>query len=137
MKYVLALERLSTTKFFTPHSFCLRVALLAAQNDGEFERCYWDAYEVYSARSLVVHGGVSARTGGQGKNLQLAHEITRKALFRGLGMHCSLDDAGACSTLTDLRNLFQKWQSPKANLIKKLREELEVRRKADRKLLLE
>jgi hypothetical protein len=110
---------------------------MAAQNDGEFEQCYWDAYAVYSARRLIVHGGISARTGGQGKNLRLAHEITRKALFRGLGMHCSLDDGGACSTLAELRNLFQQWQSRKANLIKKLRVELEVRRKADRKLLLQ
>lgn len=137
VKYVLALERLSTTKSFSPHSFCLRVALMAAQNDGEFVQCYWDAYTVYCARSLVVHGGISARTGGQGKNVRLAHEITRKALFRGLGMHCTLDDGGVCSTLVDLRDIFQKWQSPKAVLIKKLQDELKVRREADRKVLLQ
>ena len=137
VKYVLALERLSTTSLFRPHTFCMRVALMAAQNDSEFERCYWDAYAVYVDRSQVVHGGISARTGGQGKNLRSAHEITRKVLFRGLGVHCSLDDSGACSTLADLRNLFQKWQSPKADLFKKLSAELKIRQKADRKLLRE
>jgi hypothetical protein len=110
---------------------------MAAQNDSQFEQCYWDAYAVYAARSQVVHGGISAKTGGQGKNLRLAHEITRKALFRGLGIYSSLDDSGACSTLADLRNLFQKWQSPKAALLVKLRGELKVRQKADRKLLIE
>ncbi len=110
---------------------------MSAQNDGEFEQCYWDAYTVYSARSLIVHGGISARTGGQGNNVRLAHKITRKTLFRGLGMHCKLDDGGACSTLVDLRDLFQKWQSPKADLIKKLRDEVKVRREADRKSLLQ
>ncbi len=137
VKYVLALERLTTTTLFSPHIFCTRVALMAAQNDSQFEQCYWDAYAVYAARSQVVHGGISAKTGGQGKNLRLAHEITRKALFRGLGIYSSLDDSGACSTLADLRNLFQKWQSPKAALLVKLRGELKVRQKADRKLLIE
>jgi Apea-like HEPN len=137
VKYVLALERLSTTEIFRPHTFCQRVGLMSAQNDSEFEQCYWDAYTAYSARSLVVHGGVSAKSGGQGKNLRLAHEITRKALFRGLGIHCSLDDHGKCSTLPDLRKFFQKWESPRAALLAKLHDELHVRMKADRKLLFQ
>jgi hypothetical protein len=137
VKYVLALERLSTTEIFRPDKFCTRVGLMSAQNDSEFERCYWNAYTVYAARSLVVHGGVSARTGGQGKNLRLAHEITRKALFRGLGIHCSLDDSGTCSTLADLRKLFQKWESSKNTVLAKLRDELRVRMKDDRKFLFQ
>jgi hypothetical protein len=134
-KFVFALERLTTTQQFGTHAFCARVALLvASQSDADFEQCYWDAYTVYSSRSRVAHGGISAKTSSFGKTLRLAHDVTRKALVRGLGVHCFLDDSGRSSTLADLHNFFEEWQSKKAVILEKLRHEVWLKRKLERKI---
>src|ERR1700693_1709236 len=97
VNFVAALERLTTTESFSTHKFCSRVALLACDADDKFEKTYWDAFTVHTARSNVIHGGVSHTSPKFRNSLRLAHDITQNALFRGLEVHCILDDRGKMS----------------------------------------
>jgi hypothetical protein len=127
--FVAALERLTTTESFSTHRFCSRVAMLAHNSESDFERTYWDAYATHTARSEVIHGGYSPTSTGFLKILRSAHDLTRNALFRGLEVHCLLDDRGPTSSLADLRDFFAKQQSKHALALKKLDNELKTKKK--------
>lgn len=94
ISFVAALERLTSTEWFHIHNFCSRVALLARDQNDDLEKCYWDAYNLHNARSAVMHGAFSPEDQLFLKSLKRGHEITRYALFRGLEVHCLLDDSG-------------------------------------------
>lgn len=127
--FVAALERLTTTEWFSTHKFCSRVALLAHENENSFEKTYWDAHAIHTARSRVIHGGFSPSSPAFLKTLRLAHDITRNALFRALEVHCLLDDEGQLSTLADLQRFFVTQQSKRAAMLTRLHTELKQRSK--------
>jgi len=127
VNFVAALERLTTTESFSTHKFCSRVALLAFEDDSDFEKTYWDACTIHTARSGVIHGGFSPSSPTFLKSLRLAHKVTRNALFRGLEVHCLLDDSGKMSGLADLQSFFTSHQSKRAKVLTKLRQELNRR----------
>jgi hypothetical protein len=129
VNFVAALERLTTTESFSIHKFCSRVAILAYEDEKEFEKTYWDAYAIHNARSQVIHGGYSPRSRSFRKTVRIAHDLTRTALFRGLEVHCHLDDAGKLSNLDDLQNFFVRQHSRWAPVLKKLNAELKTKRR--------
>jgi hypothetical protein len=133
VNFVAALERLTTTELFQAHKFCSRVALLAFEDDSTFEKTYWDAYTIYTARSGVIHGGFSPNSPTFLKTLRLAHDVTRNALFRALEVHCLLDDPGKLSNLADLQNFFDRQQSKRAAVLSRLGDELKRRIKEAKK----
>jgi hypothetical protein len=128
VNFVAALERLTTTEAFSIHKFCSRVAMLACEDEKEFEKTYWDAFAVHNARSQVMHGGYSPRSRSFRKTVKIAHDLTRNALFCGLEMHCHLDDAGKLSNLDDLQRFFTRQHSKWAPVLKKLNAELRIKR---------
>lgn len=125
VNFVAALERLTTTESFSTHKFCSRVAILASEID-TFEKTYWDAYAIHSARSEVIHGAFSPRSEPFLRNVRLAHDVTRNALFRGLEIHSHLDAGGKLSTLDDLQNFFTQQHSKRASVLEKLNTELKT-----------
>jgi hypothetical protein len=128
-KFVAALERLVTTHKFSPHMFCTRVALLTRDpNSDNFEDCYWEADEVYSARCEIMHGASSPTDPKFLRHLFLAHNVTRTAIFRALEIHCVLDDNNGTSTVTDLNNYFVSEQSKFAPKMGKLKTEIKKRK---------
>lgn len=127
---VAALERITTTESFSTHKFCSRVAILAHDDDTDFEKAYWSAYAIHSARSQVIHGGFSPRNATFVKALRLAHDLTRNALFRGLEVHSYLDHKGRLSNLEDLQNFFTEQHSKWAPVLKKLSIEMKVKKGA-------
>jgi Apea-like HEPN len=129
VNFVAALERLTTTETFSTHKFCSRVAMLAYEKDEDFEKTYWNAFEVHSARSGVIHGGFSPASKEFRKTVRLAHDLTRNALFRGLEVHLHLDSAGNLSGLADLQKFFTKQHSKWASALKKLEGELKAKKK--------
>jgi hypothetical protein len=129
VNFVAALERLTTTELFSPHKFCSRVALLAFEREDTFEKTYWDAYDIYVARSGVIHGGFSPSSPTFQKALRLAHDVTRIALFRAFEVHCLLDDHGKLSDLRDLQSFFVAQQSKRAAALSRLSKELKARLK--------
>lgn len=129
VKFVAALERLTTTERLRTRSFCARVALLSHDNHNGFEQRFWDAYAIYDARSSVVHGGVSSTSTDFQKHILLAHDVARNALFRGLEIHCRLDDGGAMSTLGELHNFFESELTKKAKALTRLYGEFKSKRK--------
>ena len=129
VNFVAALERLTTTESFSTHKFCSRVAMLAYEDEKEFEKTYWDAYAVHNARSGVIHGGYSPRSRSFREHVRTAHDLTRTALFRGLEVHCYLDDAGKLSSLDDLQNFFSRQHSKWAPVLKKLEAELKIKKR--------
>jgi hypothetical protein len=131
VNFVAALERLTTTELFHTHKFCSRVALLASENDSTFEKTYWDAYAIYSARSSIIHGGFSPSSPAFLKTVRLAHDVTRNALFRALEVHCLLGDSGKVSDLAVLRDFFASGESKRAAVLSRLRDELKKRRKTE------
>ena len=130
VNFVAALERLTTTETFSTHKFCSRVAMLAYEKDEGFEKTYWSAFEVHSARSAVIHGGFSPTSKEFQKSVRLAHHLTRNALFRGLEIHSHLDNGDKLSKLADLQNFFTKQHSKWASILKKLESELKKKKKA-------
>jgi hypothetical protein len=132
VNFVAALERLTTTESFSTHKFCSRVAMLAYEDEKEFEKTYWDAYAVHNARSQVMHGGYSPRSRSFRETVRIAHDLTRTALFRGLEVHCHLDDAGKLSGLADLQNFFSRQHSKWAPVLTKLDAELKIKRRTVR-----
>jgi hypothetical protein len=128
VNFVAALERLATTEWFRTHNFCSRVALLAFEDDKDFENTYWDAYTIHTSRSGVIHGGFSPSNPTFLKSVRLAHKVTRNALFRGLDVHCLLDDSGKASGLADLHSFFISQQSKRATVLKKLEQELKQKK---------
>jgi Apea-like HEPN len=135
VNFVAALERLTTTEWFSPHRFCARVALLAYNDDADFDKTYWDAYEVHTARSEVIHGSHSPSSRVAGKNVRLAHDIARNALFRGLEVHSVLDSNGRTSTLEDLQSFFDSQYSKWASVLKVLEPACKARTKAKQQSL--
>jgi hypothetical protein len=133
VNFVAALERLTTTELFSPHNFCSRVALLAFEDDSTFEKTYWDAFAMYVARSGVIHGGLSRSSTAFLRNVRLAHDLTRNALFRALEVHCLLDDRGRPSGLSDLQKFFAREQSKRAAMLSRLSGELKTRLKEAKK----
>jgi len=128
VNFVAALERLTTTESFSSHKFCSRVAMLAYDDEKEFHKAYWDAYAIHIARSQVIHGGYSPRSRSFRKTLRIAHDLTRNALFRGLEVHCHLDDGGKLSNLDDLQHFFTLQHSKWAPVLKKLNAELKIKK---------
>jgi hypothetical protein len=114
VKFVAALERLTTTEQLSTRMFCARIALLSWDNEHTLEQRFWDANTIYDARSRVVHGDMSPASIQFRKHLRLAHDVTRTALFRGLEIHCKLDDSGTMSTLKDLHDFFEAEQATNA-----------------------
>jgi len=130
VKFVAALERLTTTEQLRTRFFCARIALLSYDDENSFDQRFWDAHAIYNARSRVVHGDISPTNTTFQRHLRLAHDVTRSALFRGLEIHCRLDDTGTMSTLSELRDFFQNEQVKKAQLLTKLYGELKSRTKS-------
>jgi hypothetical protein len=123
VNFVAALERLTTTESFSTHKFCSRVALLAFEEDSDFEKTYREARTIHTSRSRVIHGGVTPNDPEISKSLRLAHKLTQNALFRGLEMRCLLDDSGKIGGLADLQSFFTSQQSKRATMLKKLEQE--------------
>lgn len=130
VNFVAALERLTTTETFSTHKFCSRVAILAHEDEKDFEKTYWNAYTVHTARSGVIHGGFSPTSSAFLKKVGIAHDVTRGALFRGLEVHYHLDDSGKTGSLGDLQNFFTKQQSKWSATLKKLESELKAKKKS-------
>jgi hypothetical protein len=132
VNFVAALERLTTTEIFHTHKFCSRVAFLAFEDDSTFEKTYWDAYTIYSARSGVIHGGFSPSSPTFLKTVRLAHDVTRNALFRALEVHCLLGDSSTLSDLAGLQNFFGSQELKRAKVLSQLSGELKKRRNEER-----
>lgn len=130
VNFVAALERLTTTEAFRPHNFCSRVALLALEDDSKFEKTYWDALDIYAARSGIIHGGLSPSSRAFRKSVRLAHDVTRNALLRALEVHRFLDISGKPRDLAGLRSFFASQQSKRAALLLRLSKELKKKKKA-------
>lgn len=130
VNFVAALERLTTTESFSTHKFCSRVAMLGYEEEKDFENTYWDAFEVHTARSGVIHGGLSPTSATFRNKVRLAHDLTRSVLFRGLEVHCHLDDIGKLSELADLKNFFTKQHSKWATLLKNLEGQLKTKKRS-------
>jgi hypothetical protein len=127
-KFEAALERLTVSGRFALHSFCARTALLArdpVQND--VEEWYWKAFEVHLARSQVVHGILSPGSLAFRKSLQVAHEVTRTALFRGLEIQWHLDRGRHSSTRKSLDDFYNQQMSPHAKRFVELGKELKAK----------
>src|SRR6266567_469608 len=133
VKFVLALERLTTTEWLQTRSFCARMALLCHDDDHDFDRHFWDALTIYDARSDVVHGRISPTSAVFQKDLRLAHDVTRTALFRGLEIHCQLDDNGNMTALGDLHTFFERELAKKHHLLGRLYAELKIKNRMGRK----
>jgi len=129
VKFVAALERLTTTEQLSTRTFCARIALLSWDDEHTLEQRFWDANAIYDARSRVVHGDLSPTSVHFAKQLNLAHDVTRTALFRGLEMHCKLDDAGATSTLEDLHSFFEGEESKNKGRLSTLFEQFKKAKK--------
>ena len=120
VKFIAALERLTTTQHFNTHVFCTRVALLVHTGEADFESCYRDAATVYDARCRVMHGEVSPRSKLFSEHLSLAHELARKVLFKCIDIHRGLDNNGA-GRLIDLHQFFQDLEAKNAHMISEVR----------------
>jgi hypothetical protein len=129
VNFAAALERITTTESFSTHKFCSRVAMLGYEEEKDFEKTYWDAFDVHTARSGVIHGGFSPTSAAFRKKIRLAHYLTRNVLFRGLEVHCHLDDGGKLSRLADLQNFFTKQHSKWATLLKTLEGQLKTKKR--------
>lgn len=129
VNFVAALERITTTESFSTHKFCARVAMLGYEEEKDFEKAYWDAFEVHTARSSVIHGGFSPTSAMFRTKVRFAHDLTRSVLFRGLEVHCHLDDKGKLSELADLQSFFTKQHSKWAALLKSLEAELKTKKR--------
>jgi hypothetical protein len=129
VNFVAALERITTTESFSTHKFCSRVAMLGYEEEKDFEKTYWDAFDVHTARSGVIHGGFSPTSTAFRNKVRLAHDLTRNVLFRGLEVHFHLDDRGKLSELTDLQNFFTKQHSKWATLLKTLEGQLKTKKR--------
>lgn len=129
VNFVAALERITTTESFSTHKFCSRVAMLGYEEEKDFEKTYWDAFDVHTARSGVIHGGFSPTSTTFRNKVRLAHDLTRNVLFRGLEVHCHLDDRGKLSELVDLQNFFTKQHSKWATLLKTLEGQLKTKKR--------
>jgi Apea-like HEPN len=128
VNFVAALERLTTTGRFRLHNFCSRVALLAYEEDKDFEQAYWNGYEIYSARSAVMHGGFSPTDRSFGKKVRLAHEVTRTTLLRAFEVHQYLHTGGRNGRLDALRSFYTAQQSKWAKTLKSLEGELKLKK---------
>jgi hypothetical protein len=105
------------------------VAMLGYEEEKDFEKTYWDAFDAHTARSAVIHGGFSPTSTTFRNKVRLAHDLTRNVLFRGLEVHCHLDDRGKLSELTDLQNFFTKQHSKWAALLKTLEGQLKIKKR--------
>lgn len=128
VNFVAALERITTTESFSTHKFCSRVAMLGYEEERDFEKTYWDAFAVHTARSAVIHGGFSPTRATFRNKVRLAHDLTRNALFRGLEVHCHLDGGGKLSELADLQKFFTKQHSKWAAVLKTLEVQLKAKK---------
>jgi hypothetical protein len=129
VNFVAALERITTTESFSTHKFCSRVAMLGYEDEKDFERTYWDAFDVHTARSGVIHGGFSPTSAAFRKKVSLAHDLTRNVLFRGLEVHFHLDGGGKLSELADLQTFFTKQHSKWASVLKTLEVQLKTKKR--------
>jgi Apea-like HEPN len=130
VNFVAALERITTTESFSTHKFCSRVAMLGYEEEKDFEKTYWDAFDVHTARSGVIHGGFSPTSTTFRNKVRLAHDLTRNVLFRGLEVRFHLDDRGTLSELADLQNFFTKQHSKWATLLKALEAQLKTKKRS-------
>jgi hypothetical protein len=129
VNFVAALERITTTESFSTHKFCSRVAMLGYEEEKDFEKTYWDAFDVHTTRSGVIHGGFSPTSAGFRKKVSLAHDLTRNVLFRGLEVHFHLDGGGKLSELADLQTFFTKQHSKWASVLKTLEVQLKTKKR--------
>ncbi len=81
----------------------------------------------------MVHGRVSPTSAVFQKDLRLAHDVTRTALFRGLEIHCHLDDNGNMTALGDLHTFFERELAKKQHLLRRLYAELKIKNRMRRK----
>jgi hypothetical protein len=129
VNFVAALERITTTESFSTHKFCSRVAMLGYEDEEDFQKIYWDAFEVHTARSGVIHGGFSPTSATFRSKVRLAHDLTRNVLFRGLEVHFHLDAGGKLSGLADLQNFFTRQHSKWATVLKTLEGQLKTKKR--------
>ncbi len=129
VNFVAALERITTTESFSTHKFCSRVAMLGYEDEKDFQKIYWDAFEAHTARSGVIHGGFSPTSATFRNKVRLAHDLTRNALFRGLEVHFHLDAGGKLSGLADLQNFFTRQHSKWATVLKTLEGQLKAKKR--------
>ena len=129
VNFVAALERLTTTESFSTHKFCSRVAMLGYEEERDFQKTYWDAFEAHTARSGVIHGGFSPTSTTFRNKVRLAHDLTRNVLFRGLEVHFHLDGRGKLSGLADLQNFFTRQHSKWTTVLKTLEGQLKTKKR--------
>jgi hypothetical protein len=103
--------------------------MLGYEDDKDFQKIYWDAFEVHTARSGVIHGGLSPTSATFRNKVRLAHDLTRNVLFRGLEVHCHLDAGGKLSGLADLQNFFTRQHSKWATVLKTLDGQLKTKKR--------
>lgn len=87
-KLVMLLERLTITRQrFSKKRFCARVAILAMDDDSDFEAKYWAAYDFYNARSSISHGAISQSAEEHWAALRDAQRLITNTLFRGIELY--------------------------------------------------
>jgi hypothetical protein len=125
VKWVVALERLTTTGNFDTHVFCKRVALLASEelNETDIAEAYRATRRAYQLRCDVIHGAASQDDFRFLEASRAVHDLARMALLSGLSVHCALNDSGKASDKEDLIKFFVKTERPFAPLFHALKKE--------------
>ena len=129
-KLVMLLERLTTTtKRFSKRRFCRRVAILAQDDDADFTRKYWVAYEFYNARSAIAHGASSQSSAEHWAALRDAQPLVTNSIFRALEVY-SLIRSGRPDLPRSLQAFFDQQENGWASVTHILDAELIAKDKA-------
>jgi Apea-like HEPN len=130
VNFVAALERLTTTETFSTHKFCSRVAMLGHEDEKDFEKIYWVAFEVHAARSGVVHGGFSPTSAVFQKEGTFGTRSDPERLVPG--SRCIFPPRRRRQpewpTIVELQAFFTKQQSKWASVLKSLQVELKAKK---------
>ncbi len=112
VKWIAALERLTTTERLVvgvTHSFCMRVALLAAGlGAGDVEKAYRDARIAYELRSDIMHGSRSQDDAHLMVHVRLVHDLTREAMLGSIAAHHLLDWRIGDASVAGLSKLYER-----------------------------
>jgi hypothetical protein len=126
-KLAMALERLTmTTRRFSKKRFCRYVAILALDDDADFESKYWTAYDFYNARSSVSHGCESQFEVNHWKRLRDAEAMIVNCIFRGTEVYSIVKSKSAAGPRS-LRDFFAQQENRWVETWKKLDDEMKER----------
>jgi hypothetical protein len=125
IKWVAGLERLTTTARFNTHTFCMRVAFLAAESTepAALERTYRLAREAYALRCDIMHGSTSQEEYSLNEQTMNVHDLIQTALFRGMEIHHFLDSNGTRSDVNTINTFYCNEEFRFSALFEKLRVE--------------